>query len=311
MPDIDVPRRTAPMAESTDLRAEVVLDGLSFPEGPRWQDGRLFFSDFYGHRVLAYAPTGDVETVCEVPGQPSGLGFTPAGELLVVSMTDRRLLRLAGGVLHEVASLGALAPGVANDMVVDEDGRAYIGNFGSDLDGGDDIRPTTLARVDPDGSVHIAADGLVFPNGAAITPDGRTFLVAETFAFRITAFDRARDGMLSNRRVWANFGPGPATVLADVLAARPLAPDGICLDAEGAIWAASATTPGIVRVREGGEVVERVDTGELSVFAAALGGEDGRTLYLCAGPPLGAIDPSAERCGALMACRVAVPAAGR
>jgi len=302
-----------PAAPGGAREAQLLLDGLSFPEAPRWRDGLLYFSDVYTQRVLTLAPDGTLTTLCEVPGNPAGLGFTPDGELLVISMEDRRLLRLSDGALHEVAALGELAPGPLNDMLVDEQGRAWFGNFGSDLLGGEPIAPTGLLRVDPDGSVHALADDLWLPNAIAILPgrgaDGpRTLIVAETLAFRITAFDLAPDGTLSNRRAWADWGPAE-NVHAGV-AAGLVAPDGVCVDAEGAVWVASATTPGIARVREGGEVVERVETGELSVFAATLGGEDGRTLYLCAGPSLGRIDPKVQHQGQLLRCRVDVPGPG-
>jgi len=298
------------MTESPARRAELLLDGLSFPEAPRWRDGRLWFSDFHTHRVLTVTPDGVAKTICDVPAKPSGLGWTPDGDLLVVSVLDSRVWRLRDGELEEYAALGELAT-LANDMLVDDAGRAYVGNFGSDVNV-DPIVATTLARVDPDGSVHLAAEGLVFPNGMAFLPDGRTFVVAETFAYCITAFDYdPADGALSNRRVWADFGDGtPAPDIPAVLADRRISPDGICVDAEGAIWVASATTPGIQRVREGGEVLDEVDTGGLAVFAAALGGEDGRTLYLCAGPPLGEADPTRTLLGAILTCRVDVPAIG-
>jgi sugar lactone lactonase YvrE len=292
-------------------QAALLADGFMFPEGPRWRDGRLYVSDFFARCVVALAPDGTRETVCELDDQPSGLGFAPDGDLLVVAMRGRRLLRLHDGELHEVAQLGALAPGLANDMFVDADGGAYVGNFGSDVDAGEPIRPTTLARVDPDGTVREAARDLVFPNGCGLLPDGRTLLVAETFAFRIAAFDRAPDGTLSNRRVWADFGPGPQTEISAVLSAGAIAPDGICIDAEGAVWAADAIGTGVVRVREGGAPVERVDTGALAVYAACLGGDDGRTLHLCCAPPLGTSDPSATTLGRVLTCRVDVPAVGR
>ena len=288
---------------------EQVADGFSFIEAPRWHDGRLYFSDFHTHRVHVLERDGTVGTVCEVPGRPSGLGFDPDGRLLVVSMTDRRLLRLDGGTLHELADLSDHAPFHLNDMVVDAAGRAYVGNFGSDHHR-EGIRPTRLLRVDPDGRIAVAAEGLVFPNGTVIAPDGRTLVVAESFAFRLTAFDVAPDGTLSGRREWARFADATATEMAEVFASEATLADGICLDAEGAIWVAHARGSGALRVREGGEVVDVVDTGDLSVFAVALGGDDRRTLYMCAGPPHGEVDPSATRLGRLLACRVDVPGAG-
>ena len=186
------------MADAATL--DVLVDGLTFPEGPRWHGGRLWFSDFYSHRVLAADRTGRLETIVEVPQRPSGLGWTRDGKLLVVSMLDRRLLRLDGGRLAVVADLSALATGPCNDMVVDGHGRAWVGNFGFDRHRGEAQRTTCIVRVDPDGKATKAADDLLFPNGTVITPDGKTLIVGETFAHRLTAFDVAADGTLSKRR---------------------------------------------------------------------------------------------------------------
>jgi len=299
---------TAPhmRSRSTRRRPEPLLGDLTFPEGPRWHDGRLYVSDFYDHRVLALAPDAAAEVVCEVPGQPSGLGFAPDGALLVVSMTDRRLLRREpDGTLREVADLSAHAPFHCNDMCVDAAGRAYVGNFGSDP-AREPFAPTALLRVDPDGAVAVAAPDLLFPNGAVIAPGG-TLLVAETFAFRISAFDVDAEGDLSGRRIWAAFGAEPAHDLDAALATRAIAPDGICLDAEGALWVADALGAGAHRVREGGEVLETVDAGAATVYAVALGGADGRTLHLCCGPRLDGPDPATVRHGAIATVRVEVP----
>ncbi|MDQ1468328.1 MAG: hypothetical protein QOH10_2743, partial [Actinomycetota bacterium] len=179
---------------------QTVVDGLAFPEGPRWHDGRLFFSDQHARQVLALDPAGGVEEIVRVEGQPSGLGWTPSGEMLIVSMIDRRLLRFDGGgaALSEVADLSALATFHCNDMVVSADGRAYVGNFGFDLDGGERPRPATLVAVEPDGTARIAADEMRFPNGSVITPDGRTLIVGESVAGCLTAFTIATDGTLSD-----------------------------------------------------------------------------------------------------------------
>ena len=224
---------------------EVLLEGLAFPEGPRWHEERLWFSDMHTQRVLALDLEGKLETICEVPGDPSGLGWLPDGRLLVVSMRDRRLLRLGARGLEEVADLAKFASCHCNDMVVDRGGNAYIGNFGYDLhDPGSEPRKAELIRVSPDGQARIEARDLAFPNGTVITPDGQTLIVAESMAGRLTAFDVAANGSLNRRRDWA--------VLEGVV------PDGICLDAEGAIWGASPVSATVFRVHEGGEVSERV-----------------------------------------------------
>jgi sugar lactone lactonase YvrE len=249
-----------------DRAPRLLLDGLIFPEGPRWHDGRLFFSDMHAEEVIAVDLDGKRETVVRVPQQPSGLGWLPDGRLLVVSMRDRKLMRLDPEGLVEVANVGQIATWHANDMVVDAGGRAYIGNFGFDLYGGGTAGPASLALVLPDGTVQRAATELMFPNGMVITPDGKTLVVGESFAGRLTAFDIASDGSLSGRRVWAELGAPP---------------DGICLDAEGCIWVAVPLIPGhFLRVAPGGEVKERIDSGEHGAFACMLGGPEGKTLFM-------------------------------
>jgi sugar lactone lactonase YvrE len=259
-----------------------VSGGHSFLECPRWHDGHLYASDFFTREVLRWGDDGPPETVVTVPHQPAGLGWAPDGGLLVVSMTDRRLLRWDGRGLAEVADLRGSAPWHCNDMVVDGAGRAYVGNFGWDEQTDPVIVPTMLHRVDPDGSVHIAAEGLVCPNGMAITPDGRTLLVAESFAARITAFDRAPDGSLSNRRVWAAFADREFDTLPDALDAGVLIPDGIALDAAGCLWVADCVGTAVSRVAEGGDIVDVISTGDRSPVAVALGGPELRTLFICA-----------------------------
>ena len=277
-----------------------VIDGLAFAEGPRWHDGRLWFSDMHAHRVVALDPDGGTaETIVEVPGQPSGLGWRPDGTLLVVSMTDRRLLAHVDGALEEVADLSGLAPSHCNDMVVDAAGNAYVGNFGFDLhDPEADQRTTNLVLVTADGDVRVVADDLFFPNGAVITPDGETLIVGESFGGGLTAFDIDDDGGLSNRREWAR-------VTGSV-------PDGICLDAEGAVWMASPISNRVLRVAEGGEVLDEVRTSdERQPFACMLGGSDRTTLFVCT-----AIDSEPETCrrlrsGRIESSQVDVPGAGR
>lgn len=288
----------------------VVLEGLSYLECPRWRDGRLWVSDFYTNQVLATDGRGGTEVVAEVPGQPSGLGFLPDGRALIVSMRDHRILvRDDSGRLDEHADLSGAVPAVLNDMVVDGRGRAYVGNFGFDLMGGAALRDTTITRVDPDGSVTAAADGLVFPNGMVILPGG-VLVVAETFAGRLTAFDLQEDGGLANRRVWAQFGEPPATDdVATAVEQLQVAPDGICADADGAIWVADALHARLIRVREGGEVLEEIRT-KMGVYACMLGGADGRTLFACAAPSFAEHERRAAREAELLAVEVEVPHAG-
>lgn len=272
---------------------EIIVDGLSFAEGPRWHDGKLYFSDFYRHVVNAVTDQGELEVVAEVPEQPSGLGWLPDGRLLIVSMLDRRLLRQEpDGTLVEHANLGGIATWHCNDMVVDAKGRAYVGNFGFDIDPGAaaEMKPADLARVDPDGTVSVAATDLQFPNGTVITPDGRTLIIGETWGRRLTAFDIGADGSLTNRRVWADI--------------EPHLPDGICLDAEGAVWVADPGNQCVIRVKEGGEITDRFDT-ELGSFACMLGGADGRSLYVCIASGTGS-----DVSGHIAMQRVDVPHAG-
>ncbi len=271
-----------------------LLDGLTFPEGPRWHEGRLWFSDFYSERVLALGEDGGVETVLDVPGRPSGLGWAPDGSLLVVSMLEKSLMRFGDGALSRVADLSTFAAGPCNDMVVDEQGRAWVGNFGFDRHQGQAQRPTCLVRVDANGSARAVADDLLFPNGTVITPDG-TLIVAETFAHRLTAFRMTDEGALVDRRVFAQFD--------DVY------PDGICLDKEGAIWVADPWGKRLLRVFEGGRVAQSVDLAPRGAYACMLGGEDRRTLYVCTNSGSGP-DIAAKTDGRIETMRVDVSGAG-
>jgi sugar lactone lactonase YvrE len=288
-----------------------VLTGMSYLECPRWHDGRIWVSDFYRHEVLSATEDGqDLRTEAEVPQQPSGIGWLPDGRLLIVSMLDAKLLRREpDGTLAVHADLGGHVGGHPNDMVVDAQGRAYVGNFGFDLMSGADIAPDSLLRVDPDGSVTAVAGDMWFANGTIITDDG-VMLVDETFGNRVSAFDIQPDGSLANRRTWAAFGELPATrALGEALGGLVVAPDGCGLDAEGALWIADALNGRVIRVREGGEIVEEVSPGT-GVFACGLGGSDGRTLFLCAAPDFDAAARSAAREAQLLSVRVDVPHAG-
>jgi sugar lactone lactonase YvrE len=243
---------------------KLLLDGLVFPEGPRWRDGKLWFSDMRAHKVMTLDLTGRAEVIVQVSAMPSGLGWLPGGRLLIVSMHDRKLLVLdADGVLSDYADLSSVATGDCNDMVVDARGRAYVGNFGAEVGGA--RQPANIALVEG-AAIRVVAENLLFPNGAVITPDGRTLVVAETLANRLTAFAIADDGSLGNRRVFAELGPAT--------------PDGICLDADGAVWVASFFTQEFLRVADGGAVLDRVAVPGKMAVACALGGNAGRTLFL-------------------------------
>ncbi|HUL66336.1 MAG TPA: SMP-30/gluconolactonase/LRE family protein [Burkholderiaceae bacterium] len=286
-------RGAAPAELSVD---KVVVEGLVFPEGPRWHAGELWFSDMLGGAVMRVGVDGKLHQVLEVPGQPSGLGWLPDGRMLVVSMRDRRLLRRDAGAPSVVADLSRLAPQQCNDMVVDAHGRAYIGNFGFDLPGGATPVPTGIVLVTPDGAARVVADGLLFPNGSVITPDGETLIVGETFGARLTSYKIAPDGSLHSRQTWAAL-PGKS-------------PDGICLDAEGAIWVASPATREVLRVRPGGEITHRVAT-ERQAIACMLGGADRRELFILSGHV--SFDPVKARkyrSGAIESVQVDVPGAG-
>ena len=294
----------------TDVQMTTVAAGFKFLEAPRWHQDRIWFSDFYGYQVFSAREDGsDLRAEASVPQQPAGLGWLPDGRLLVVSMRDRKVLRREpDGTLLVHADLGRYATGHANDMVVDAAGRAYVGNFGFDLMGGTALETAALCRVDPDGTVTEAAADLWFPNGSVITPDG-VLIVNETFGNRCTAFDLTADGGLANRRVWAAFGPLPADRAFDsVLGQIKVAPDGGCLDAEGALWIADGANARLLRVTEGGEITDELRPGT-PVFACALGGVDGRTLYACAAPDFFEAARLAADEGTLIATRVAVPAA--
>ena len=245
---------------------EILLEGLLFPEGPRWHDQRLWFSDMHAHEVVAVDLEGNRETIVEVPTQPSGPGWLPDGRMLVVSMTDRKLLRLDADGLVEAADLREHASFHCNDMVVDGVGRAYIGNFGSDIYEGQERQSANLVMVTPEGEARIVAGELLFPNGTVITPDGGTLIVAESLGRRLTAFGVQDGGLLSNRRVWAELD---------------VPPDGICLDAENCVWVAAPGNPGsFVRVAEGGEVRDRIQLERRGGFACTLGGPKRSTLFL-------------------------------
>jgi sugar lactone lactonase YvrE len=285
----------------------VLTGGIYFAEGPRWRDGRLWFSDFYAHAVKSVSLTGDLRTEVEIDDQPSGLGWTPDGSLLIVSMTRRQVLRRSPeGKMSVHADLGHIATFHCNDMVVDSAGGAYVGNFGFDLDAAIRARgvadvlanhPTAkLAYVARDGQTRVAAEDMHFPNGPVITADGKTLIVGETLGGVLTAFDVGANGDLSNRRVWA-----PTT---------PAVPDGICLDADGAVWVANPIAPQCLRIAEGGEVKEIIETGGQPCYACMLGGDDGRMLFMAVCDSSDHEAAAASQTGKILVARVDSPRAG-
>ncbi|MBM3729960.1 MAG: SMP-30/gluconolactonase/LRE family protein [Actinobacteria bacterium] len=285
---------------------KVLAEGIYFGEGPRWRDGRLWFSDFYAHAVKSVSLAGDLRTEFEIDDQPSGLGWMPDGSMLIVGMTKRQVLRrTTDGKVSVHADLSDIATFHCNDMVVDAQGRAFVGNFGFNLDEEVATRPVEdvianhktakLACISPSGKVRVAADDMHFPNGSVITPDGKTLIVGETVGFCLTAFDIADDGSLSNRRTWAPT--------------LPRIPDGICLDTEGAVWFANPMGTECIRVAEGGEVLEVVETGQLC-FACMLGGDDGKTLFMLTADSADAHSAAAKPTGRIVTCTVDAARAG-
>jgi sugar lactone lactonase YvrE len=226
-------------------------------------------------------------------------------------MRDRKILRREhDGAIVQHADLSALAPGLLNDMLVDDEGRAWVGNFGFDLFGGEPARSTVLICAAPDGTAAIAARDLAFPNGTVLTLDRRTLIVAETLANRLTAFTVSK-GELSECRTWAAFGDAPATTdVSKILADANVAPDGICLDAEGAAWVADVLHRRVIRVAEGGAIVQELGTGDLCAFACMLGGDDGRTIFVCAAPTFDETEAAAHHRSSILMTRVGVPHAG-
>jgi len=290
---------------------KTLLDGLSFTECPRWRDGRLYFSDRYTRGILAVSIDGSVETYARTDGLPAGIGFLPDGRLLICSMRDRKVFRRElDGAIVEHSDLSALAAGYLNDMLVDEEGRAWVGNFGFDLFAGEPACSTALISVAPEGTPAIAAHDLAFPNGTVLTPDRRTLIIAETMANRLTAFTVSA-GILSERRTWASFGDPPATTdVGKILEGAAVAPDGICLDAEGAIWVADVLNRRVIRVIEGGSIVKELETGEMCAFACMLGGDDGRALFVCAAPTFDETEAAAHHRSSILVATVEVPHAG-
>jgi sugar lactone lactonase YvrE len=290
---------------------DVLFEDLAFGESPRWRDGRLYLSDVFAKRVVAVGLDGRSEVVVDLDDHPSGLGWLPDGRMLVVSMLEQKLLRLEDGKLVEHADLSDLCPGACNDMVVDGRGRAYVGNAGYPYryrgQPVDVRRATSLVLVHPDGRAVVQPGTLMFPNGAVVSADGGTLVVAQSHGARLTAYDVADDGTLARERVFASL---PASFDH---------PDGICLDAEGGVWMAQPEPQACVRVVDGGQVTHVIDTAPWECIACMLGGDDGRTLFLVLSPSrhdgvnaelaLGG-PPAQSRTGRVELQQVDVPGAG-
>jgi sugar lactone lactonase YvrE len=276
---------------------QILLTGLAIGESPRWHEGRLWFSNWGTQEIVAVDLEGNSEVMARVPTTiPFSIDWLPDGRMIVVSGPEARLLRREpDGTLVTHADLSGLADGF-NEIVVDSRGNAYVNGGSFDFETGAGMESGVVALVRPDGSAHQVADNIVFGNGMAITPDGSTLIVAESWARRLSAFDIAANGGLSNRRIWADTGDGP--------------PDGICMDGEGAVWYADVPNKRCVRVREGGEVLQTVDL-DRGGFACMLGGPDGRTLFMLAAEWRGMenMDETA-RTGQVLVAEAPAPGAG-
>jgi sugar lactone lactonase YvrE len=277
-------------------QVQVLMSGLAFGESPRWHDGRLWFSNWGAKEIIAVDDQGNHEVMVRLPFAtfPFSIDWLPDGRLLIASSSDQPLLRQeADGSLVSHSDLA----GGFNEIVVDRSGNAYINGAGFNPLKGEKFAPGTITVVKPDGSARQVADGIAFPNGMAITPDDSTLIVADSYSKKLTAFDIIADGGLSNERVWADLGNG--------------VPDGVCIDAEGAVWYADVPNKRCVRVREGGEVLQIVEL-DRGCFACMLGGEDGKTLFMMAAEWHG-MDKmvGAARTGQALALKAPAPHAGR
>ncbi|TAL93154.1 MAG: gluconolactonase [Paraburkholderia sp.] len=275
-----------------DHEAALFADNFVFLEAPRWHNDRLWVSDVFDCKLYTIDSDGSRSLVCDIPGRPCGIGFLPDDTTVVVSCAQRKLLRVTGKTVSVYADLADVAAGDLNDLVVDEQGRVYVGNFGYDLFGGAPKTLTNLHVVEPNGEIRVAASGLEFPNGAVIKDDGHTLVVAETWSGRLTAFDRAESGHLSNAHVYADLGERQ--------------PDGICVDAAGGIWVGCFNTGEFVRVLEGGAITDRVKFNGHAV-ACALGGKNGKTLFCCVFSGTQEEALAKKPCGAVYTAEVDVP----
>ena len=247
------------------LYSTTLADGLMFPEAPRWHDGELWFTDQHARQIVRLRTDGTLNKVIDTPDLPGGLGWLADGTALVVMMTERRVCRLREGQLEDYADLSGLASFHCNDMLVDHQGRAWVGNFGYDLHGGEAVKPAEIILIPPGGAPRVVARDVIFPNGMAITADGHTLIVAETFAARITAFDISADDQLVHRRVWADL--------------KGAYPDGLSLATDQTLWVATPNINQVLHLREGGEILGRIFT-RGTPYACMPGGNNVTQLYI-------------------------------
>ena len=298
--------------------------GLYFGEGPRWHENKLWFSDFYSHKVMTLDENNSLETVCEVPSQPSGLGWLPNGDLLIVSMLDRKILKFSEGSISVHADLSEYVEHKCNDMVVSRDGTAYVGNFGMG-DAGESMNSTHLMIVKSDGTVLKGPDNLLFPNGTVITEDGKKLIVAETLGAKLTSFDIEDNGELINRKLWARTSPLFSLLIIKFLSLLGFdlskvdfskysknlhVPDGICLDEKNGIWIASPTSKAVVRIEKGGNITDIISTPK-GAFACMLGGKDRKTLYVIISNSSDPEEAQASPEGEIHSIGVEIPGVGK
>jgi sugar lactone lactonase YvrE len=298
--------------------------GLYFGEGPRWHENKLWFSDFYSHKVMTLDENNSLETVCKVPSQPSGLGWLPNGDLLIVSMLDRKILKFSEGSISVHADLSEYVAHKCNDMVVGRDGTAYVGNFGMG-DAGESLNSTHLMIVKSDGTVLKGPDNLLFPNGTVITEDGKNLIIAETLGAKLTSFDIEDNGELTNRKLWARTSPLISLLIIKFLSSLGFdlskvdfskysknlhVPDGICLDEKNGIWIASPTTKAVVRIEKGGNITDTINTPK-GAFACMLGGKERKTLYVIISNSSDPEEAQASPEGEIHSIEVEIPGVGK
>jgi sugar lactone lactonase YvrE len=278
-----------------EYQASEIVGGLAFPEGPRWHENSFWFTDQHDASVYHLTTEGELTRYATTDDRPGGLGWLPDGSLLVVYMTQRRLMRRVESNWEEYADLSSLASYHCNDFVVDHRGVVFAGNFGEPIMPGRPMAPAELIRVDPSGQAEVVSRDLVFPNGSAITEDGHSLLVAETFAHRISRFALDSESRITGHDIWADLGAAT--------------PDGICLDTEDALWVASPFTHEVLRVAEGGDLLGRCQTLG-TPYACMLGDEDRQTLYICTSETDDPAEAARIKSGRIESVQVDVPGCG-